>query len=197
MIQQSIQLIRNAALFAAIATTSMAETRVISLEEQPDWNAVGRVNKAGFNKSGSCTGTLVAPDMILTAAHCTPSGDPGARIVDYVFVAGWNRGEFAASATFAEVYLPEGHTYGPLQIERIHTDIALVRLATPIPEDVVRPLPLSALGDTALAFVGYRNDRLHAPQMSAPSQSRCKTGCAHIFRTLGKIHPSFMPQLSA
>jgi protease YdgD len=34
------------------------------------WDAVGQVNVAGYRKVIRCTGTMVAPDLVLTAAHC-------------------------------------------------------------------------------------------------------------------------------
>ena len=34
------------------------------------WDAIGQVNIGGYRQSGRCTGTLVAPDVVLTAAHC-------------------------------------------------------------------------------------------------------------------------------
>jgi protease YdgD len=34
------------------------------------WNAVGQVNIGGYRARGQCTGTLVRPNLVITAAHC-------------------------------------------------------------------------------------------------------------------------------
>jgi V8-like Glu-specific endopeptidase len=34
------------------------------------WSAIGQVNIGGYRRAGQCTGTLIAPDVVLTAAHC-------------------------------------------------------------------------------------------------------------------------------
>lgn len=34
------------------------------------WNTVGKVNISGFSRTRHCTGTLIAPDVVITAAHC-------------------------------------------------------------------------------------------------------------------------------
>jgi len=36
----------------------------------PPWSAIGQVNVGGYRVRASCSGTLVAPRVVLTAAHC-------------------------------------------------------------------------------------------------------------------------------
>jgi protease YdgD len=46
------------------------DDRVRLQEQGPPWDAVGQVNVAGYRIMGQCTGTLVAPNLVVTAAHC-------------------------------------------------------------------------------------------------------------------------------
>ena len=66
-------------------------------EAEPTLAAIGRVNREG---GGFCTGTLIAPDRVLTAAHCLWDARrqrllPAGRLH---FVAGWRRGTHAGHA---------------------------------------------------------------------------------------------------
>lgn len=67
------------ALVLATAPTSADELRPgiignddripLSVTGRP-WDAIGQVNIRGYRTKGLCTGTLVAPDVVITAAHC-------------------------------------------------------------------------------------------------------------------------------
>ncbi len=143
-----------ALLAAAPADPPPAAARDGRVTVAPDahpWASIGRLNVAGYRIRRHCTGTLVAPDLVLTAHHClNPIGDG-----DWVdpgkvhFLAGYARGEFMAHRTAAG-FIPLG------------PDSALVRLSAPIdlPAIPIYDGPLPASG-AALAQAGYSGDRGH------------------------------------
>lgn len=47
-----------------------SDDRRIVEEQGAPWHAVGQINVALYRMLRSCTGTLVAPDVVVTAAHC-------------------------------------------------------------------------------------------------------------------------------
>lgn len=123
-----------------------------------DFQAIGRFGQAGFRTRQVCTATLIAPTLIVTAAHCaSPTGHSGK-----IFVAGWSRGDhIAASGTILELRHP---AYAIDSRHRPQNDIALVVLKAPIND--VDPIPLGEVLQqdvigTDVGLLGYHTQTPH------------------------------------
>src|SRR5215468_10368516 len=70
------------------------------------WSSIGRVNRAGRS---FCTGTLIAADRVLTAAHCGFDLRTGreANPDEIHFLAGYERGGFQADSAAQKIILDE------------------------------------------------------------------------------------------
>jgi protease YdgD len=122
------------------------------------WDALGRVQT---ELGGRCTGVLVAPDRVLTAAHClvTPRSRNFVQPGSVHFLLGYDRGRWTAQARVHAFVTGEG--YAPAQGGPISADWALLTLDRRI-GDSRRVLPLLRSvppARTPVMLGGYQQDR--------------------------------------
>ncbi len=121
-----------------IETAPQGLQPLATIDANRSFAAIGRLETG----DGFCTATLITAELVLTAAHCL-FDEAGMRRPDDVFTfnAGFRNGRVSAQRGLRTSYLLPGYDYDAESgRERVETDIALLRLDTPITDGSVLPL---------------------------------------------------------
>ena len=158
----NLRAILAAALLIA-AQIASAGSDLIRLTDRDDlfgWEAVGRVE---IGRDGYCTGVLIAPDLVLTAAHCVY--DKAGRAIAparFTFRAGLRDGMAIAERQVARIAAHQGYDpKGKFDARAIRHDAALLQLDQAIPAAVAAPFALheSAQVGQRVSVVSYGKGR--------------------------------------
>jgi protease YdgD len=104
------------------------------------WSSVGKIYNSARS---SCTGSVIAPDKVLTAAHCLFNRATGRFLQPDAlhFLLGYKRGEFRAHARVASYVL--GPNYKPDEVNKsILADWAILVLTESLSKNTT-PFPLA------------------------------------------------------
>jgi protease YdgD len=142
------------------------DRRVIEQLSAP-WGAIGQINVTGYRRTILCTGSLIAPNVVISAAHCVM--DPWSRKpfpLDQIhFLAGVRGSSWLGHSTARCLHFPPEYQYlGPFRdVPRraFFRDVVLIVLKDDLND--IAPLELDHAeiqsSDVSLVHAAYPADR--------------------------------------
>jgi protease YdgD len=153
-----------------LATQASAQSALARIDTGDDarmWEAVGKLQLGG---QGFCTGALIAPDLVLTAAHCLYDKQTGTRIdhAQIEFHAGWRNGRASAYRNVRRAVTHPDYAFASgVTAAGVRNDLALLELHHPIQNTRVIPFRTDREPRTGqeIGVVSYAQGRSEAPSL--------------------------------
>ena len=179
--QSALVLLYGIAILTILVTPVAAQAvgqQPMNEADQNAWPAVGQISYGGPVGDAICTGTLVAPDLVLTAGHCVAVDGVVMQADRVQFAAGWRSGASRAVRHGSQIILAQPLAGQPRSLSQ---DVALIVLDAPIVAAGVTPLPLlrQDLFSETYDVLAYRRD--------APGTLQKTEGCALVGTTPGLL----------
>ena len=171
MIRASIILSILTTLFLPINCAFADDYVVMTPDRMTGWEAIGRITFARTGAPQTCTGTLVTPNKVLTAAHCLSlqfaKGDEAAKHL--IFQAGKSGASHIEVTSVDRISYHPDYAPGSGLENVIPSDLAVLHLQSPV--ELVQPMQIAAppeAGET-VSYLGHRSNGRNPPRLT--------TGC--------------------